>query len=1208
MNTKKYIKNVFLSSAFVGLLFTAMPKALAVDFTEHEIMLERQGEALISEVILERQAFNTVIVKLEKDIDGLMVNFGNKWEEVEIHDDGWGDDRLVVTSPTHTMRFRWDQPGTDTALNLKATVFYYEEDESGGLPSKLQASSGFTAGTYKIITRREWGADEELRVWNSENIPASDTKGDSGTTYVDPCADIEKNYAGEFELTMVKEYNSDGQPLTWPLQYAKKLEKFVVHHTDSEIRDLNGDSLTDTRDYQAIMRAIYYYHTISRGWGDIGYNYVIDPLGNIYEGRFGGDKVIGAHALCYNHGTLGIAVIGDYQNNEVPEPALQALIWLIGKKGKEYGIDPQGASTFRGKSLFNVIGHKDVRATSCPGEKLYALLPKIRDRAALAMRNFSESTLSASEYDYNAELISDLSIISLGPGERKSVTLKFKNTGKKSWDNTTWLHVALNNDPNARVVPAVEDKSFVAADLQEDSVNPGKTGTFIVEVEGGFKPGHYAFQLSPVVNGRYKISRASEYVSLKVEKPVYDYEVIGHKFPSGTVFQGQKILATVELKNNGNVTWRNYGNNPITLGASEPKDRASIFIKDNPSRIGYLADSEVAPGETGHFVLNLSVPEDREGEVIERFIPVIENAGWLADKALGFKVKIKKPVHLARTLKVDRLGSMYPGERRFVQVDMINMGDLPWDSSTVETTLLGRGIKVFKRMLLPQESVKPGETMKIGFWVEAPMEAGQHTIYLRSRFNGKPIRGAVAQYVVAVPESVLRGGKMEQGDSIVNIAPREEKELTVKFKNTGNVVWKKMGANPVHLGTSQPNDRQSKVYVKSDWLDPFRAAELEEEEVMPGKIGTFKLKVRSDVRGRFSENFQLVMEGVGWITGANVRWQVNVTGDIKTSSSQTSTSPKNTATSTAAPSATLTITPTTTTTPVATPITTEKPFRVRLSHDASTATLTADKPFLVLNEKDQAIFNLSAGKEISVKKVASVFQVKSGSITKNATIVRLMPKEEGGISEIVTMEHRPAWNTSLNDNRFRGIIEMRVINGQVAYINELPLKDYLKGLAEVSNGDHPEKQKTIAVLARTYARFYMDEANRKFPGMPYDGSDDPAIFQRYLGYGVEVRSPNFVSAAQATEDMVVTYQGNLIKTPYFNQSDGRTRSAEEVWGWTNTPYLKSVSDPACAGLELKGHGVGLSGFGATAQAEAGKTFEEIIKYYYSGVAIEKIVD
>lgn len=1186
-----------MPSALIGLFFVISPKALAVDYFEQDITLQRQGASLISEVIVDRKPFNSVVIQAEKALDHLMVNFGNGWENVESIDDDGGPDKLMVMAPTHSMQFRLDEPGTDDTLSLKTTLFYYEDEAIGGIPRELQASSTLTARAYKVISRTEWGADEELRVWNPDKATVKDG-GEDEKPAVDPCADIAKTYASDFKITAVKEYNADGQSLTWPMQYASKLEKFSIHHTDSEIRDINGDTLTDTRDYQAIVRAIYYYHTVSRGWGDIGYNYLIDPLGNIYEGRAGGDKVIGAHTLCFNHGVLGIAVIGNYQTDEVPEPAMQALIWLIGTKAKEYGINPQGYSDFRGKNdLANVFGHRDVRATTCPGDAFYDSLSRVRDRAELFMRSFSEFGLTASDYDYNAELATELDLSSLGPGERKAITLKFKNTGKKSWDNNTWLHVALNNDPNARVVPVVQDKSFVAADMQEDSVAPGKTGTFIVELEGGFKPGHYAFQVSPVVNGRYKISRAAEYISFQVQDPAYSYEVVTHQFPSGTVFQGQKIQATLEIKNTGNVTWRNYGNNAITLGASEPKDRLSIFVKDNPSRIGYLVDSQVAPGGIGHFVMNLRVPEDHTGEVIERFIPVIENAGWMDDKALGFKVTIKKPVHFARTTKVDPLTSLYPGERKFVELDMKNMGDLPWDSSTVETTLLGRGIKVFKRLLLPQEPVKPGQIMKIGFWVEAPMQAGQYTVNLRTSFNGKPIRGAMAAYIVNVPEPSLHGGKMDQGATIVTARPKEEKELTVKFKNTGNVVWKKMGVNPVHLGTANPNDRQSKLFVKSDWLDPFRPAQLEEDEVLPGAIGTFKFKVRSDVVGRFTEDFQLVMEGTGWIPGANVRWQVNFLNSTPSTTSATSTTTSTTTKPTTTPVAPTTPQPVTTT---------EDPFRVRLTYDASTATLTADKDFLVLNEKDQAILNLAAGKQIIVKRVANAFQITSGSLIKTATIVRLVPKEADAVVTIVSMEKRPTWNLDLNDNMFRGVIEMRVIDNSVAYINELPLEDYLKGLAEVSNGDPTEKLKTIAVLARTYARFYMSDDNRKFPDMPYDGSDDPAIFQRYLGYGVETRSPNFVTAVKDTEDMVVTYNGKLVKTPYFNQSDGRTRSAQEVWGWTTTPYLVSVSDPTCKGLELKGHGVGLSGFGATAMANEGKKFDEIIKYYYTGVAVTKI--
>ena len=1053
------------------------------------------------------------------------------------------------------------------------------------------------AGSLKIIKRNEWGADEELRIWNPDRSSSG-----SGSS-VNPCSDIEEKYADQFKLTKIVDYTPDGQPLTWPLQYADKVEKFVIHHTDTEIRDINGDSRMDIRDYSEIIRKIYYYHAISRGWGDIGYNYLIDPLGNIYEGRYGGDKVIGAHALCFNHGTMGIAIIGAYDDEPIPAPAKQALINLIAEKGKELGIDPKEVTNFRGKRLANVIGHRDVRATACPGDAFYNQLPEIRDKASLAMRNFS-TNLVAENLDYNAELIGDIGKVSVGPGGREIVTIKYKNTGKKAWDDSTWMHVSLNNDPNARVVPAVEGKSFVAADLKESSVAPGKTGTFEVEVEGGYRSGYYSFEVSPVINGRYKISRAAKYVSLEVEKPNYDYEVIGHEFPKGTVFQGQHIYATLKLKNTGNTVWRNYGNNTIALGASDPKDRASIFIKDNPYRVGYLSESEIRPGETGNFVLDLHIPEDREGEVIERFTPVIENVDWLADKALGFKVNIKKPVHLAKTNKLERLGYMYPGERRYVTVEMKNMGDLPWDASTVETTLLGRGMKVFKRMLLPAEEVKPGEKTVIGFWVEAPLVEGQHSIYLRSRFNGKPIRGAVATFIVEVPGPNLRGVKTAQSESVINLPTGKSRLITVKFKNTGNTVWKKKGYHAVRLGTSEPTDRSSRLHDES-WLSEYRLAELEEEEVMPGDEGTFKFRISSNIRGKFEENFQLVMERYGWITGTHISLLVNVDNNIASTPEpelEETVTEKLTSTDLSAS----VIDTKTSVTENAEENTEEQPFRVRLSYDATIATLTADKAFLVLNKDNQILFDLNAGKEVNVRRVGNAFQIKSGDIIKNTSIVRFLPKEKDGVMEILSMERRPAWNQELNDNRFRGGIEIQLIENQIAYINELPLEDYIKGLAEVSNDAPFEKQKVIAVLARSYARFYMDEANRKFPGMPYDGSDDPAVFQRYLGYGVEIRSPNFVKAAEETRDQVVTYKGKLIKTPYFNQSDGHTRSAEEIWGWSHTPYLVSVKDPWCEGMELNGHGVGLSGYGATKQAEEGKKFDEIIKYYYTDVAIEKL--
>ncbi|MBU0577167.1 N-acetylmuramoyl-L-alanine amidase [Patescibacteria group bacterium] len=1214
---KKLFKHgLLMATAFLCLGFFTS-NSFAADYNKHEIVVEKAG----SEIIFENQPFSAVSVQLDEVIDDLMVNFGNGWEEVEIHDDGFGPEALLFTSPAYTVEFKRE---SGIPATLTSYVFYSEPEYVAAIGGPGLLASTQVAGissNFEVISRVEWGADENLRYWNPD---WDDDAGDDGEkTSSDPCGDFATTFAAELDISYVKEYSPSGELLTWPLQYMDRIRKIIVHHTDSEVRDLNGDHRMDSRDYKSMIRLIYQYHAVSRGWGDIGYNYIIDPLGNIYEGRYGGDKVIGAHALCYNNGSLGIAIIGNYEEDQVPEPALNALISLVAQKSRQYSIDPNGTSVFRGKQLSNIIGHRDVRATACPGRYLYELLPTVRERAALAIRSgtFRESNLQVENLDYNAEAISDFANITLRPNERKTLQLRFKNTGLETWDQNTWLHVALNNNPNARVIPAVEDKAFVAADLKESSVAPGKTGTFEITIEGGYYAGNYSFPVAPVVNGRYKVSRSAVNVAFAVDQPDLNYEVVDQVLPSGTVFQGEALQAAVQLKNTGNVIWKNYGDHQITLGTSGPRDRASIFIEENPSRLGYMIDSEVEPGETGRFVMNLQVPTDKSGLVIEQFTPVIENVGWLRDNALGFRVSIKEPTHLAKINKVNDINTLLPGEMVKVELEMENKGDLAWNMDNMQTILLGRGVAVFKRYLTPSDPVEPGDTANFDFWVQAPYEEGNHSIFLRSKYNDTSIRGGVARYAISVSKPSLRAELIEQENANINLKPGQEKELTVSFKNTGNVIWRNKGPNAVYLGASNPRDRLSRLYYEDGWTNKYRSATLEETVIYPGETGTFKFKIKPEDKGVYSEGFQLVVENVGWIVGGNARYTFRVFGDRVTSSTDLTDAEINHV------RASSVITQATTTAPVeeesveeedteetaakpplsGTPSedTEETPFRVRLSYGGSSSKITSNNNFKITDGNGTQLFSVAAGNTASVRKVGNNIHVQVGSSSKSGSVIRFVPIGNG-IMEIVTMENRPAWNTSLNDNRFRGTIEVRVVNGEAAYINELPLEDYLKGLGEVSNSDHFEKQKTIAVLARTYARFYMEEENRKFPGLPYDGSDDPDIFQKYLGYGLEARSPNFAGAVAITSDEVVTYQGELVKTPYFNQSDGSTRSAEEVWGWTNTPYLKSVADPWCAGLTKNGHGVGLSGFGASAQAEEGKTYDEIIKYYYQGVEVEEL--
>ncbi len=167
----------------------------------------------------------------------------------------------------------------------------------------------------------------------------------------------------------------DHGDLIWPPQYAP-VKKLIIHHTASP----NGPE-----DPAAVVRAIYQYHTVSRdlggqGWGDIGYNFLIDPNGRVYEGRTGGRYVIGAHALQYNKGSVGVAMIGNFEQGDPNPQAAAALERFVLAKAVEFGIDPKGGGFFIDKDMPNIVGHRDAGNTACPGASLYAMLPGLRDR------------------------------------------------------------------------------------------------------------------------------------------------------------------------------------------------------------------------------------------------------------------------------------------------------------------------------------------------------------------------------------------------------------------------------------------------------------------------------------------------------------------------------------------------------------------------------------------------------------------------------------------------------------------------------------------------------------------------------------------------------------------------------------------------------------------------------------------------------------
>ncbi|MGW7703386.1 N-acetylmuramoyl-L-alanine amidase [Kitasatospora sp. NPDC054768] len=172
--------------------------------------------------------------------------------------------------------------------------------------------------------------------------------------------------------------------------YTGPVREVFVHHTDTATDYACADA-------PRVIRAIYQYHVKTNGWRDIGYNFLVDRCGTVYEGRAGGVErpVQGAHTLGFNADSSGIAALGTYVDGRPPQPLVDGLAalaaWKLGLEaqpadGRTKLTSSSGASRYPRGSVVEfdaVSGHRDAVATECPGNALYALLPALRTAAAL---------------------------------------------------------------------------------------------------------------------------------------------------------------------------------------------------------------------------------------------------------------------------------------------------------------------------------------------------------------------------------------------------------------------------------------------------------------------------------------------------------------------------------------------------------------------------------------------------------------------------------------------------------------------------------------------------------------------------------------------------------------------------------------------------------------------------------------------------------
>ncbi len=245
----------------------------------------------------------------------------------------------------------------------------------------------------RIISRSEWWADESYRYADSpyqkksfqeylnyRQSPKTQAQLDSITSADKRKWEVEKLFPNTKKGITLRR-TEEGHRLVWPIEKTESIDRIVIHHTAENIEAMEASD-------EVYLRDIYKYHAITRGWGDIGYNYIIWQRWAIYEWRAGGDYVAWGHTPGNNEWSVGIALIGNFENihlNRDQRGGLEDAIIFIAEK---YGITLTSQAIALNSCKYtldctqlethpiNALSwHRDYNATACPGINIYTELP-----------------------------------------------------------------------------------------------------------------------------------------------------------------------------------------------------------------------------------------------------------------------------------------------------------------------------------------------------------------------------------------------------------------------------------------------------------------------------------------------------------------------------------------------------------------------------------------------------------------------------------------------------------------------------------------------------------------------------------------------------------------------------------------------------------------------------------------------------------------
>jgi len=1029
----------------------------------------------------------------------------------------------------------------------------------------------------------------------------------------------------------------ESQETVWPMEYAK-VEKFIVHHTASSqlIPDSDGSG-----EYKSMVKNIYTYQKDSKSWyddngenigfGDIGYNYLIDPNGNIYEGRYGGNGVIGGHTRSYNEGSVGIAVIGTYGGNvknEYTSHAITSQITaslekLIGWLAANNSADLNKTSDFKGKSIDGVVGHRDLGATICPGNELYKQLDGVQtdaagyaggyknyayqiggDKAVYVLEDGYKMKFDSSEKlppAYQNKIVKPISKSQLDAYKYRNIVIYPDGSLLKEFDNPMVYYLE-NGLKRAMNMSGEEFKKmgFNSEDIKQVFASDLKMygdGKAIKYGPDGKLAKDKNENVYLVENGKkrkFTSPRLFEYLKYKWKDATKDDNIdfylggLDMIYPDGTLIaggSGQKIYLI------------------------ENRQRREISSDSLLGALGYKKENAVSAtqDELNHFPVGEKMTYPDNSLIKADNSPVV------------YLVKSGKRKEFTSAVLFEKLGYKW-NNIISVRADEISNhppnGKVPYPDGTLIKSAgdpnvyfleEGKKRKITSLALFEKKGFKWNNVVSVG-----PDELTDYP-------DGK---------ILTYPDGTLI--KKENSSAVYRIENGERKEFTSlalfdatksKWSEVITVSGEELSAYAYGGVARYPENALlrpaggSKVYVmksgKAEWVktaDEFKKAKYKWQDIIEVSQYEMNLYLQpQENKPPQAEEQKPEVENSGDSGSTSAKNSGNESnGNIGTVGDTNDTNNATSGANNTASNANNTISnagDTNNTTDTA-----EDNPNIRIAIYST----TGDKVIITANGNYAVNYYNSDGTIQKTENKSSNEQTEIPYFN-SSLYVKFTPSSPNAILQVLSYDDL-SWNKAANDNEFRGSIEIRYSNvsGRLWVINELPLEDYVNGIAEALNDSPEEYLKAFGTIARTYAINYIKRGG-KHSGEPFhlknsrngNGND-----QVYKGYNFEKRAPKIIAANKSTQGYVITYNGKPIVAAYSSDSGGTAKNGCEVLGYCGDEYayLKGgANDPSDTEHNpdkvSASHGVGMSAVGGYQMAVNGSSWREIIKHYYPGVEI-----